>query len=139
MMTLIRAAWCSAALLIGCGASLGCQFSEPAQPRNLLLITVDTLRADHLGLYGYGRPTSPVIDELDRRGVVFENAAVQWPVTTPSMVSMFSATYPHENGVVIVAQPQWVPPRLAMLPEVLQARGFRAVQPALQPRGSTSQ
>jgi arylsulfatase A-like enzyme len=43
------------------------------------------------------------------------------------MVSMFSATYPHENGVVLVAQPQWVSNRLLMLPEVLRDRGFRTV------------
>ena len=111
-------------LAIGLLVAIACSGGDRA-PRHLLLITVDTLRADHLGLYGYPRPTSPVIDELGRHGVVFENAIVQWPVTTPSMVSMFSGTYPHENGVVVVAQSQHVPDELEMFPEVLRARGFR--------------
>jgi len=111
-------------LAVGLLVAVACSGSVRA-PRHLLLISVDTLRADHLGLYGYPRPTSPVIDELGRHGVVFENAIVQWPVTTPSMVSMFSGTYPHENGIVIIAQSQRVSDELEMFPEVLQARGFR--------------
>ncbi len=99
--------------------------SPPPEPRHLLLVTIDTLRADHLGLYGYARDTSPVMDAFARRGVVFENAWVQWPKTTPSMVSMFSATYPHENGIVVEARPQWVPEEMVMLPEVLRDLGFR--------------
>jgi arylsulfatase A-like enzyme len=111
-------------LAVGLLAAVACS-GEVRTPRHLLLITVDTLRADHLGLYGYRRATSPVIDELGRHGVVFENAIVQWPATTPSMVSMFSGTYPQKNGIVILAYPQHVPDELEMFPEVLQARGFR--------------
>lgn len=97
---------------------------SPKSPRHLLLVTVDTLRADHLSLYGYSRATSPVIDELGKRSVVFENAWVQWPKTTPSMVSMFSGTYPHENGIVILASHQWLDDDVVLLPEVLRDRGF---------------
>ena len=65
-----------------------------------LLITIDTLRADHLSAYGYYRPTSPVIDQLAAEGVRFDRPAVQWPKTGPSFASMFTSTYPKDNGIV---------------------------------------
>lgn len=100
--------------------------TAPGPPaRNVLLISVDTLRADHLGLYGYPRDTSPRIDRLGREGVVFEHAIVQWPVTTPSMTSMFSGEYPHVTGVAVLAGVNPVPERLLMLPEALRGLGFR--------------
>lgn len=105
-------------LIAACGG-------PPEPPRNVLLVSVDTLRADHLGLYGYPRPTSPAIDALGAEGVVFDNAIVQWPVTTPSMASMFSGTYPHVTGIVILAGVNRVPPRLRMLAEVMRDLGFR--------------
>lgn len=67
---------------------------------NVVFITVDTLRADHLSYDGYVRNTSPNIDALAREGVVFSNAFVQWPQTTPSLASMITGTYGHTNGVV---------------------------------------
>jgi glucan phosphoethanolaminetransferase (alkaline phosphatase superfamily) len=50
-------------------------------PQLVVLITIDALRADHLGVYGYGRPTSPVIDALARESVVIEDAIAQAPYT----------------------------------------------------------
>ncbi|HVT61733.1 MAG TPA: sulfatase [Thermoanaerobaculia bacterium] len=74
---------------------------EPLPARsNILLITVDTLRADHLSSYGYGRATSPAIDRLAAEGVRFDETAVQWPKTTPSFASMFTATYSKDNNIV---------------------------------------
>lgn len=69
-------------------------------PSNILLITVDTLRADHLSSYGYARATSPTLDRLAKEGVRFANASVQWPKTTPSFASMMTATYGKDNGIV---------------------------------------
>ena len=69
---------------------------EPRRP-NVLFIVVDTLRADHLGAYGYHRDTSPRIDELlAGRGVVLEQAWAQAPWTLPSAVSYFTGRYPGE-------------------------------------------
>ena len=65
---------------------------------NVVLITIDTLRADHLGAYGYKRDTSPNIDKLAQDGVLFENAISQASWTLPSMISMFSSKYPSEVG-----------------------------------------
>ena len=67
---------------------------------NLVLIMVDTLRADHLGVYGYGRPTSPRIDQLAREGVRFDRAIAQAPWTKPSIASLFTGRYVHRHGVM---------------------------------------
>jgi len=72
---------------------------EPAAPRSYLLISVDTLRADHLGCYGYPRPTSPNIDALAREGAVFENAFSPCSWTLPSHASMLTGLYPALHGL----------------------------------------
>ena len=65
---------------------------------NVLLITIDTLRADHLGTYGYSRPTSPRIDGLARQGVVFDRAYTYWPKTRGSMAILLTGRRPSQNG-----------------------------------------
>jgi arylsulfatase A-like enzyme len=71
-----------------------------AQERlNLLLITIDTLRADHLGCYGYPRRTSPNVDSLAASGVTFTKAYAQRPKTSPSFASILTGTYPQRHGV----------------------------------------
>jgi arylsulfatase A-like enzyme len=76
-----------------------CSGSSDAPP-NVLLITVDTLRADRLGCYGYGLETSPNIDGLAARGVRFEDCTVQWPKTFESLSSLISGRYPKHIGLV---------------------------------------
>ena len=71
---------------------------NPDRP-NILLISVDTLRADHLGLYGYERSTSPRIDEWFARGRVYERAYSTEASTSPSVVSMLTGMLPQEHGV----------------------------------------
>jgi len=65
---------------------------------NVLLVTIDTLRADHLGAYGYRRPASPRIDALGRAGTVFESAYTAWPKTRGSMVIMLTGRNASRNG-----------------------------------------
>ena len=77
---------------------------DPSMP-NLLLIVIDTLRADHLGAYGYPRQTSPTIDRLASAGVVFENALSQAPWTAPSLASLFTGLYPSAHG--LDTSPMW--------------------------------
>ena len=67
-------------------------------PLNVVLITIDTLRADHLGAYGYRRPTSPRIDALARSGALFEHAYTFWPKTRGSFVMMMTGRRPSVNG-----------------------------------------
>ncbi|REK18630.1 MAG: DUF229 domain-containing protein [Planctomycetota bacterium] len=72
--------------------------SEP--PPNLLIVSIDTLRADHLGCYGYDRPTSPTLDALAERGVVFEAASTPSPWTKPAHASLFTGKYPSRHGAI---------------------------------------
>jgi arylsulfatase len=103
-----------------------CSREEPAWPPNtsIVLITIDALRADHLSSYGYPRETSPVIDQLAAEGVLFQRAAVQWPKTGPSFASMFTATYPKDNGIVRKIGIA-LPSDFDMLAEELRAAGFQ--------------
>ncbi len=65
---------------------------------SVLVITVDALRADHLGIYGYTRPTSPNIDRLMSKGLLFERAWTPEPLTGPAMCSMITGVPPHEHA-----------------------------------------
>src|SRR6185369_906343 len=97
---------------------------EPLPPQsNIVLITIDTLRADHLSAWGYMRQTSPNIDRLAAEGVRFDQAAVQWPKTTPSFASIFTATYAKDNGIVRTAG-QPISCQFLTFPEVLQKQGY---------------
>jgi len=96
-------------LLIFCiiGLSFGVLFSTTGcNPKhrevntNVLLITIDTLRADHLGCYGYKRKTSPNIDRFAATATLFVNTYCQMPTTTPSMASILTSTYPRKHGLV---------------------------------------
>ena len=81
------------ALVPSCGV-------RPSGPRpNVLLITVDTLRPDHLGCYGYRRSTSPHIDALARRGVVFRQAVTAAGRTVQSFPSILTGVYPMVHGL----------------------------------------
>ena len=110
-------------LLAACGASEAQRQARLPPASNLLLVTVDTLRADHLSSWGYPRPTSPVIDRLAAEGVRFAQASVQWPKTGPSFASMFTSTYGKDNGIVRkVGVP--LPCRFETLAEVLREHGY---------------
>jgi arylsulfatase A-like enzyme len=67
---------------------------------NILLITIDTLRADHLGSYAYDRDTSPTLDAIARRGVLFEKAITQRTNTMPSLATLLTGTYPPTHRVL---------------------------------------
>lgn len=99
---------------------------EPARiapTRGFVLISIDTLRADHVGAYGAARDTTPFLDRLAARGVLFENAIVQLPGTLPSHMSIFTGLYPGEHGVY---PPEAVlSPAIETLPEAFSRSGFR--------------
>ncbi len=112
-----------ALLAVALSTCLGACRSRTAPSTALLLVTVDTLRADHLGAYGYPRPTSPVIDRLAAEGFLFERAWAQWPKTGPSFASLLSSTYPKDNGLVRrVGVP--VPAGMRLLAEELRRAGY---------------
>ena len=91
-----------------------------AQP-NIVLIIMDTVRADHLSCYGYSRPTTPNIDRLARHGVLFENAIAASSWTLPSFASMFTGLLPQQSGADAYRplNLNWV-----TAAEVLARRGF---------------
>lgn len=90
---------------------------------NLLVISVDTLRADHLGCYGYDRPTSPAIDSLASESTIFSRLFAQRGETWPSLASIMTSVYPHTHGVrsngikMLDSQPT--------LASVLRERGYK--------------
>ena len=86
------------------GAMTGESPSDPssrqtAPPRSVLLITIDTLRADHLGCYGYRRGSTPTIDALAKQARQFDYAFSAVPSTLPSHAALLTGTYPFYNGV----------------------------------------
>ena len=73
--------------------------NEGTTPKRLVLVTIDTVRADHVGAYGYFRPTTPFFDKLAAAGVVFERAFAHSSSTGPSHASMFTSLYPLQHGM----------------------------------------
>ena len=69
------------------------------RPLNLVVVTIDTLRPDHLRCYGYGKIETPSIDSIAKSGVLFENAVTQTPLTPPSHASIFTGLYPTRHHV----------------------------------------
>jgi arylsulfatase A-like enzyme len=101
-------------LVVACG--------ESERRPNVLLIGVDTLRRDHLGCYGYGRATSPRIDELARTGIVFEHAVASSPWTLPSFATVFTSLYPSQHGAKGILSPMGE--RFPTLATLLRDNGY---------------
>ncbi|MCP5461964.1 MAG: sulfatase-like hydrolase/transferase [bacterium] len=102
------ARWCAGGLCIFLSAahfSLAAIrfFNKPSGP-NIILISIETLRADHLSCYGYGRLTSPNIDAFSKESALFENAIVPRGITNPSVTSFLTGYYPRTHGVRTLRQ-----------------------------------
>ena len=118
-----RAALVARFLLVGVVPALAACGSAP-RPPNLILISIDTLRADRLGCYGYARPTTPFLDREALRGVLFEHATAPSSWTYPSHASMFTGLYPGRNGAIEIKQR--MRKDVTSLAEWLGARGYQA-------------
>ncbi len=103
------------------------------EKRNVILITIETLRADHVSCYGYHRTTTPYIDSLARDGVLFKNAISPSSWTPPAMASMMTSLYPMSHGVTsgIIADGE------AFEQEVLDD-GFSTLAESLRQEGYTT-
>jgi arylsulfatase len=115
----------AALLLLAAPALGGCRV-EPPRPRNVIFVLVDTLRADRLGSYGYGRSTSPNFDGFARGATRFAAARSQASCTFPSANSILTSHWPGE----FLGQPDGamgIPEGIPSLAEILHARGFRTV------------
>jgi arylsulfatase A-like enzyme/Flp pilus assembly protein TadD len=104
-----------------CAHAAGC--SRPRPRTNVLLISIDTLRADHVGAYGFARPTTPNIDAVAREGVVFENVHTPVPMTLPAHVSMLTGTLPPTHGLRDNLLNK-LPDASLTLAEILKAKGY---------------
>lgn len=133
--------------LVGCtgeggipagGSSAGAD--QPARSERVILISLDTLRADRLSLYGYGRPTSPELERFASQATVYTRAQAAAPWTLPSHASLFTGLHPYEHGartwpvdqLAALQSKGWTPNNNAApladghttLAEVLQAEGY---------------
>jgi arylsulfatase A-like enzyme len=95
--------------------------AEKTRP-NLIFLLVDALRPDHLGCYGYSKPTSPFMDALSRRGVLFERCYSQGNYTRMSVPSFFASIYPLSHGVR--RREEACSEEFVMLAEVLKNHGY---------------
>lgn len=106
-------------LLLACSASM--PPGDPARP-DIVLVSIDSLRADHLGSYGNPRQPSPFLDRLAAEGTRYTRAKASSPWTLPSHVTMLSGVWPTEHGVI--EDTLAIPPDLRWLPAQLQAAGW---------------
>lgn len=88
-----------ALLLAGIALAIGCEQDRAPQPPSILLVVLDTLRADAVGVYGGPAGATPVLDALAREGLVYENAFAPSPWTLPSHTSLFTGLGPEDHGV----------------------------------------
>jgi choline-sulfatase len=106
--------------------SFGCAFaiaSGAPQPEPVILISIDTLRADRLSAYGYRKIRTPNIDSFAQGGTLFTQVESQIPLTLPSHTSLFTSTYPYVNH--IEENGEHVPPGSVTLAAILRARGYQ--------------
>src|SRR5438128_12081910 len=96
MKAIVAALCVSTAVLSSCKTSRRIENDKPAalRPLNVVVVTIDTLRPDHLHCYGYQHVETPTLDRLAQRGVLFEQAVAQTPLTPPSHASIFTGQYP---------------------------------------------
>ncbi|HLE84027.1 MAG TPA: sulfatase-like hydrolase/transferase, partial [Thermoanaerobaculia bacterium] len=114
------------ALTAGGGLS-ACGPRAPEGPWNVLFVLVDTLRADHLSLYGYARETSPGLDRLGREAIVFDRVQAQAGCTFPSVNSLLTSRYPAEfvsraGRSPVGRREMGIPEDLPSLARILSAR-----------------
>jgi arylsulfatase A-like enzyme len=119
----VRQAFVAMAAVLAGSAWLGCRSAPPPEELpNIVLIVVDTLRADKLGVYGNKRGLSPFLDELAGRGTLFLNAYAPSSWTCPSVASLFSSRYASQHGVNSF-DARLAPEEITMA-EVLAERGY---------------
>lgn len=111
---------CAAAVVLGLGVLASAQDRRP----NLVLVTLDTVRADHLGSYGDKAAATPVLDRLAREGVRFADATTHAPITGPAHAGILTGLYPARFGIRDNAATP-IPPDAVTLAEVLKGARYR--------------
>ncbi len=90
---------------------------------NVILVTLDTTRADHLGIYGYQHGLTAAFDDFAKRGVVFDRAFSPAPLTLPSHTTMLTGRYPPEHGLRVNGVGR-LPNEIPLLPDILKKQGY---------------
>jgi arylsulfatase A-like enzyme/Flp pilus assembly protein TadD len=112
------------AAAVGLAVGLGVwQWVRPSHGPHLLIITLDTTRADRLGCYGYEQAQTPVLDSLAAEGILFEEAYTVAPITLPTHTSLFTGLYPAETGIRTNGRGR-LPESITTLASVLKQRGY---------------
>ncbi len=126
------------ALVVGTLLALGCseRTSRLDSDTPIVMVVIDTLRADRVGFDGYGRETTPALDALAEESIVFERAWSPAPWTLPAMVSTMTSTWPLDHGVV--AAGQRIGPDQSPLAERLRRQGFRTAAFVANPLAATA-
>ena len=104
-------------LVAGAVLPLSCGGGALERPRDVILITIDTLRADHVGLYGYDRDTTPKIDAFFADGAIFERSYSSEASTAPSVATILSGRLPQDHRVRLFYQ--LVPDEIELIPDLL--------------------
>ena len=112
-------------LLLACSLTENNPVSEDPKP-NVVLITMDTTRKDHLGAYGYKNAGTPRIDAFANSGYLFTNAYSSIPLTTPAHASMLTGLYPPHHGIRNNGDAT-LPDEIETLPEYLKIHGYQTV------------
>jgi arylsulfatase A-like enzyme len=114
--------WLACSVLICLGAATA-SADDAAPLTPVILISIDTLRADHLSAYGYRKIRTPNIDAFAQQGTLLTEAACQVPLTLPSHTSLLTSTYPFQNRIEENAEP--VPAGAITLASVLRSHGYK--------------
>jgi choline-sulfatase len=96
--------------------------TEPGPRPNILLVVVDTLRADRLGSYGYARDTTPELDRLAKDAIRYTRAFSHAPWTTPAVAALMTSRHPSSLGITNIQSP--LPDDVVLLPELLRSAGY---------------
>jgi len=119
-----------AALVLLTTVSVGCERAASERvaasaPGAVLLVTIDTMRADHLSAYGYGEPTSTTLEALAAHGIRFADAYCTMPTTDPSHASILTGLYPRTHGILRNAGGRIRNRKVSTLGTWFKARGYR--------------
>ena len=109
-------------------------YTRPAKPLahpHIIVALIDTMRADHVGCYGYKRPTTPFIDELASKGTLYEKVYPPTSWTLPSLATIFTGLYPQQHGIIeglqtmgVLAYQHQLSSKYLTLPERLANAGY---------------
>lgn len=133
-MTLVSVA-AVMALMLAVGLVVVALVQRPPRVTSIVLVVLDTVRADHCSATGYGKPTTPRLERLASEGLLFEHARSVAPWTLPSHASLFTGRLPHQHGCHW--EHRWLADSNATMAETLAAAGFETMGVTTNPNASS--